>query len=113
MTIRKLRSSVFIAIVAFLCAVGSQAQSGQADVQGIVKDATGSVVPGANVALTNTDSGVKRTVQTASDGRYAFPTVAPGHYTIMVMATGFSSQTVTGLTIELDQHVNQDVALKV
>ncbi|HEY4354219.1 MAG TPA: carboxypeptidase regulatory-like domain-containing protein [Acidobacteriaceae bacterium] len=113
MTIRKLRSSVFIAIVAFLFAVASRAQSGQADVQGIVKDATGSVVAGADVALTNTDSGAKRTVKTASDGRYAFPTVAPGHYAIMVMATGFSSQTVTGLTIELDQHVNQDVALKV
>ena len=112
MTVRKLRRSVFIGLLTIVCWGNLKAQSGQADVQGTVKDATGSVVPNADVTLVNTDSGDKRAVKTESDGRYAFPTVAPGHYAISVTATGFSPETVKGLTIELDQHVNQDVSLK-
>src|ERR1700758_149217 len=113
MTVRKLRRSVFIALLTMICWGNLKAQSGQADVQGTVKDATGSVVPNADVTLLNTDSGNKRAVKTESDGRYSFPTVAPGHYAISVTATGFSPETIKGLTIELAQHVNEDVSLKV
>jgi hypothetical protein len=114
MTILKLRRGVFVAvaIVLSLCSAGARAQSGQADVQGIVSDPTGSVVSGAVVVLTNVDSGDKRTVKTGADGHYTFPTIAPGHYSIMVTATSFSPETIKGLTIELDNHVNQNVQLK-
>lgn len=114
MTIRMLRLSVFVAWIFCLglCS-GAYAQSGQADVQGIVTDPTGSIVAGATVALTNADSGNKRTVITASDGRYSFPTVAPGTYSITVAAASFSSETVTGLVIQLDNHVIQNVTLHV
>jgi hypothetical protein len=102
-----------LAAVALVAAFGSAlGQSGQADVQGIVSDASGAVVSGAEVTLTNTDSGDKRLVKTGADGRYSIPTVAPGHYAIMVMAPGFSSETIKGLTIQLDNHVNQNVSLK-
>jgi len=113
MTIRKLRLRVFIVwILCFgLCRV--YAQSGQADVQGSVTDPTGSVVAGATITLTNSESGNKRLVITGSDGRYSFPTVAPGTYSITVTATSFSSETVTGLVIQLDNHVIQNVALHV
>jgi hypothetical protein len=72
MTIRKLRLSVFVVwILCFgLCRV--YAQSGQADVQGSVTDPTGSVVAGATITLTNSESGNKRLVITGSDGRYLF-----------------------------------------
>ena len=116
MTILKSRRGVFVALAVILslcCVAGAYAQSGQADVQGIVTDPQGGVLVGAQVILTNTDSGDKRTVKTASDGRYTFPTIAPGHYSIMVSATSFSPATINGLTIELDNHVNQNVALKI
>ena len=93
MIILKLRSGVFVALAVILslfCAAGACAQSGQADVQGIVSDPTGAVVIGAQVTLTNTDSGDKRIVKTASDGRYSFPTIAPGNYSIMVSAANFA-----------------------
>src|SRR5580704_1082679 len=102
MTIRKLRLSVFVVWILCLGLCRAYAQSGQADVQGIVTDPTGSVVAGAMVVLTNADSGNKRTVTTASDGRYSIPTVAPGKYSITVTATSFSSETITGLVIQLD-----------
>jgi hypothetical protein len=66
MTIRKRRLRVFIVwILSFgLCRV--YAQSGQADVQGSVTDPTGSVVAGATITLTNSESGNKRLVITGS-----------------------------------------------
>ncbi len=116
MTILKSRRGVFAAVATFLSLAlvsGLQAQSGQADVQGIISDPSGSVIAGATVVLTNTDSGDKRTVKTGSDGRYTFPTIAPGHYSIMISATSFSPETISGLTIELDNHVNQNATLKI
>jgi hypothetical protein len=113
MTIRKLRLSVFIAWILCVGLCRIYAQSGQADVQGMVTDPTGSVVAGATVTLTNAESGNKRLVTTGSDGRYSFPTIAPGTYSITVAAASFSSETVTGLVIQLDNHVIQNVSLHV
>jgi len=114
MTVLKLRRGVFVAIVAFCSlhlAFTAHAQSGQADVQGVVVDDSGSVVVKAQVILTNKDNGEKRTVTTASDGRYSIPTVAPGHYSLTITAPTFSAETIDGLTIQLDNHVNQNVTL--
>jgi hypothetical protein len=113
MTIRNLRLSVFV--VACLCfsLCTAHAQSGQADVQGIVTDPAGSVVVGATVVLANTESGTKRTVTTSSDGRYSIPTVAPGTYSLTISAPSFSVSRITGLVIQLDNHLNQDVTLHV
>src|ERR1700728_3133735 len=115
MTVLKLRRGILVAI-AVLCslhlAVPAYAQSGQADVQGVVSDASGSVIVKAQVVLTNKDNGEKRTVTTASDGRYSIPTVAPGHYSLTITAPTFSPETINGLVIQLDNHVNQNVTLQ-
>jgi Carboxypeptidase regulatory-like domain len=115
MTILKLRRGILVAFALFSClnfAATLYAQSGQADVQGVVTDASGSVVVKAQVVLTNKDNGEKRTVTTASDGRYSIPTVAPGHYSLIVTAPTFSPETIDGLVIQLDNHVNQNVTLQ-
>ena len=113
MTILKFCRSIVVGVALAAAVCAGRAQSGQADVQGIVSDTSGLAVAGAQVVLTNTDSGDKRIVTTAGDGRYSIPTVAPGHYSIMVTAATFSPETVTGLTIQLDNHINQSVTLKV
>ena len=115
MTILKLRRGIFVALAVIFSlnfAVTMRAQSGQADVQGVVTDASGSVVVKAQVVLTNNDNGEKRTVTTASDGRYSIPTVAPGHYSLTITAATFSPETIDGLVIQLDNHVNQNVTLQ-
>ncbi len=106
-----LAAVAFSAVVA--CAGSLAAQSGQADVQGIVSDASGAGIPGAQVVLSNISSGDKRTVTTSSDGRYNFPTVAPGHYVIRVSAAAFSAEVINGLTLQLDDHLNENVHLRV
>lgn len=114
MASRKLGIRVFVAWIFCICfSIGSAvAQSGQADVEGIVSDSTGATVANAQVTLRNMDSGDSRAVTTEADGRYRFPTVPPGRYSITVKAPSFSSQTVNDLQIELGNHVEQNVALK-
>jgi hypothetical protein len=88
------------------------AQASSADIQGQVIDASGSAIAGAKVSLRNTDTGVTSST-IATDGSYSFPAVNPGHYALNVAATGFSAATVSGLTIQLGMHVQQDIRLQI
>ncbi len=57
--------------------------------QGIVTDSSGAVVAGANVSLTNQDTGVGATQQTNQIGQYLFDFVAAGKYTVSIELQGF------------------------
>jgi hypothetical protein len=114
MTIRMLRLSVFVAWIFCLGFCSSaHAQSGQADVEGIVADNSGAVIANAQVTLKNMESGDARVVTTPADGRYRFPTVAPGRYSVSAKAPSFAGETVSNLLIELGNHVEQNITLKV
>ncbi len=112
MSILKFRRSVFLvfALLGNLTAV--HAQSGLADIAGVISDPAGAVVAGAQVILTNVDSGNKREVTTAASGRYSFPTVPPGHYSLSVSAPSFSPKTENGLTVTLDAHLQENLTLE-
>jgi Carboxypeptidase regulatory-like domain len=53
------------------------AQTYQGGVRGAVRDANG-VIPGADVALVNEETGLTRAMVTNAVGEYAFPNVLPG-----------------------------------
>jgi hypothetical protein len=114
MTVQNLRRSVSFTIlmIALLFGVRSaNTQAGLAVVEGTVNDASGAVVTNAKVVLTNTASGDALTVTTGSDGRYTFPTVSPGTYSVSVKASTFSTKVISGLTLVLGQHLEEPVTL--
>ncbi len=59
---------------------------------GQVGDATGAMIPGAAVTVTNHDTGLKRSAKTDEAGRFSFPQLKPGTYTVKVEAQGFQPQ---------------------
>jgi outer membrane receptor protein involved in Fe transport len=67
------------------------AQLTTSDILGTVTDSTGSVVPNANVTLTNVDTQEKRTATSNASGEYVFPLLNPGHYSITVEAPGYAT----------------------
>jgi hypothetical protein len=87
------------------------AQTGNAAITGLVTDHSGSVIVGAKVVLANSNSGDALTVITGSDGRYTFPTVAPGSYSVTAAAPTFAEKVVTGIVLILDQHLPLDITL--
>ncbi len=83
-----------LAVSAFL-AVPAQAQLTVGSVTGTVVDATGAVIPGATVTLTNQSTGVTREQETSSTGSFAFERVRPGAYSLRVSMSGFKTHETT------------------
>ena len=63
------------------------------DVAGVVKDATGAVVPGAVVTVRSVETNQVRTVKTSASGEYRFSLLQPGDYEIAATSAGLKSST--------------------
>lgn len=81
-------------------------------VGGTVSDASGAVVADAEVILIATESGNVRTTKTARDGRYLFPGILPGSYSVMVTKTGFRQAALRELSVSVARTHVVDVALE-
>lgn len=102
------------AVLLCLLPLGLYAQSATTGmVQGTVVDPTGAVVPGATVALTNKTTNVAVTTTTDATGRYLFPAVNPGDYSLKVTSTGFQSFMVSNLTVSVTKTYTIPVKLKI
>jgi hypothetical protein len=60
-------------------------------INGIVTDTSGGVLPGVTVEVTNRDTGVVRTAVTGADGLYTVPLVQPGNYDVRASLSGFKT----------------------
>jgi len=60
-------------------------------ITGSVTDNSGGVVPQASIAITNRDTGEKRTTASNADGTFAAPALPVGTYTVLVSKNGFQA----------------------
>src|SRR5512140_1540322 len=79
------------------------------DISGEVKDATGAVVGGATVTVTNTATNAARTTSSNEAGRYSFPALPPGEYQLKAEKAGFKTATRTGLALQVQQSARVDL----
>jgi hypothetical protein len=89
------------------------AQTETATIYGSVADQTGAVVLDATVRLTDVDRGTRSEVATASSGFYTFASVRPGHYRMEVEKSGFKTVHLTGITLNVQQNLEQNFKLDV
>ncbi len=89
------------------------AQETTGGLQGTVKDATGAVVPNAEVVVTGTTLVGKKVMNTDTAGYYRFANLPPGTYTIDVSAKGFKSIKRGGLVLEVGHLPTVDVTLEI
>ena len=80
---------------------------------GEVRDATNAVVPGATVTVTNHETGLKRSAKTDDAGRFNFPQLKPGTYSVKVEAQGFEPRQNDNVVSGLGQKQTVDFTLKV
>jgi hypothetical protein len=69
-------------------------------ISGAVVDTNGDEVPGALVALENTDSRVQRTSTTDGSGSFKFDAVEPGKFTLTITSVGFTAWGSTPLALD-------------
>src|SRR6202035_6084431 len=89
------------------------AQSETATVSGQVVDPSGLNVTGAQVNLVDIDRDTSTSATTNNSGLYTFPSVRPGRYRIAVTAAGFKVVNVTGVTVNVQDHLEQNFKLVV
>jgi hypothetical protein len=80
---------------------------------GQVRDTTDAVVPGAAVTITNHETGLKRSARTDDTGRFSFPQLKPGTYSVRVEAQGFDPGQNDNVISGLGQKQTVDFMLKV
>ena len=61
-------------------------------IEGVVTDPAGAAIPNAVVTLAGSENGTKRVVRTDDSGRYSFPQLKPGLYSVRVEAEGFETR---------------------
>src|ERR1051325_4382696 len=79
---------------------------------GVVSDASGAVIPGAKVTLTDEGTNIAANNVTNGSGIYLFTNVRPGTYTIRVEMSGLTTQERKGLTLAVSQSATLDFTLK-
>jgi hypothetical protein len=108
-TIRLLAFAVATVLVA---ASSLRAQTSLGRILGTVTDASGAVVTGAAVTVTNSATGVSREVTTSNAGEFVAPDLEAGPYSVKVQAKGFATTQRTGVRLEVAKDVRIDVQLK-
>ena len=103
----------FVLLLAGLIAPLLNGQAITQTIQGLVTDATGSVVPGATVTIRNLGTGVAQTTQTNETGNYSFPQVLVGNYTLSCQMEGFKTDSVTNQRVETGAQVRVNFQLEV
>ena len=99
--------------LAVLVATSAHAQTMTASISGRVTDATGGVLPGASVTITNAATNVAVWNGVTDDvGAYVAPALPVGRYDVSVELQGFKVVVIRGVRLEVDQRVRADAALE-
>ncbi len=102
-----------LVLTVLLSGAGAYAQIRSASITGIVTDATGAVVPNAEVVVTEQQTGVSYTTRTTEAGQYTAPYLPAGTYTVAVTIQGFAPYRQTGVAVATAQTVRVNISLAV
>jgi hypothetical protein len=103
----------FAPAMLLLVATTAAAQSITGSITGVVTDSTGSVVPSAEVVVTNIGTNVRSSARTDSGGNYTIPLLPRGGYRIEVTSPGFKRFLRDGIVLQIQQTARVDVQLAV
>src|SRR5436190_2403914 len=104
--------SLLLVSLTFANVALGQAQSAAADLQGVVKDSTGAVVPNAAVTARNPATNQSRAATTNDEGLYRIINVTPGDYEITIEAPNFKKAVLPKVTVTVGQAAEVDITLE-
>jgi len=108
--LRNLLAIIFAVAVLGLTVLNAQVDTGS--ITGTVADASGAVVSGAKVTLTNEGTGAALSTTTSADGVYKFAPVRVGNYKLEVTAQGFQTTTQSSVKVDVGSNVALNFSLK-
>ena len=102
-----------VGLTVLLFSASVQAQVTGATISGTVTDASGAVIPNAQVSIKNTATGVSTDVTTNADGLYTAPNLLPGNYDVSVSASGFATRVQSAITLTVGQQLQLNFTMQV
>ena len=99
-----------VMVIAPMPAWGQSATGG--GISGVVVDPSNAVIVGAKVTLQEQATNVAQSTVTDSTGRYSFPAVKPGDYTLTVSQTGFQTSVVGQVHVNIDTAYTYNFTMK-
>src|SRR5687767_8731078 len=100
--------SALSAIFIFSCSALAQSAG---TIQGVITDNSGGVIPGAQVVVSNIETGMQSTGLTNKIGFYRHPALNPGRYTVAISMQGFAPAERRDLRLEVAQTMRVDFRL--
>ncbi len=92
--------AILLLLAALVAPAWAQEQRGS--IEGIVRDASGAVLPGATVEATS-NVGQPASTVTDATGQFRFPSLAPGNYKVTANLQGFVAREVVDVRVALGQ----------
>src|SRR5204863_8665993 len=104
--------SLHVGLIGFVLSVAT-AWAGASAIQGVVKDAKGQAIKGADVRIESKDGKQKfNTVKTDGKGRYISEALAPGDYRVTLVVNGAVKASITNTKTKPDQTTQLNFDLK-
>jgi len=103
-------TTLVLSLVLSATSVWAQATS---QMGGVVRDESGSAIPGADVKATQTQTNIVRATVTGADGTYVLANLPIGPYRLEISKQGFSTYVQTGIVLQVATNPAIDVLLKV
>ncbi len=104
--------TLLVALVLFSLPVEAQDAFGK--IAGNITDATGALIPGATVVVTNLDTKISKQTVADKQGFYQVPQLPIGKYEVSALAPGFGQSIVRPATaLEINQTLRVDITLQV
>lgn len=115
MRLEMLRRSGFLPLVlvmAIMAPVVKAQNANSGEIRGTVTDASGAVIEGAQISISNVDTGASIVLTSNGAGIYDAPSVPTGNYTITFTKDGFHELVREGVAVQV-QTMSMDVVLQI
>ncbi len=85
----------------FVTTVLAQSQLGTGAISGTVQDATGAAVPDAQITITQSETGLARTMKSSAAGQFLAPVLPTRAYRVRIVKAGFATQQQDGVLVNV------------
>jgi hypothetical protein len=101
-----------LCLAATLLFCAAHAQTHQAQITGVVRDATAAVVPGAKIVATNVSTGVTYSAESNTQGIYRLLALPPARYNLSATMTGFKTFEQSAITLQVNDVLELEITLQ-
>ncbi len=108
------RSLGLLCVVLLSSGLPAQGQTlGAGQIEGVIMDPSGAVIPGAKVVVREVATGAERELTTNEVGRYRAVNLRPGEYEVTAEAPGFATIKREGISVEVGFSATVNITLQV